>query len=152
MKRIHLTYLFLLAIIALGTVLRFYRITTVPPSLSHDETAITYNAYSILKTAKMNTGAFFLCCLNRLMIINCPAWSIAPYPQSQCSGLLLWGTVHLPFGIPHYSFGIPSHIRIIPYYPVSEGKRRMHALMPTHWPLHFLCYFAVAYQFLETII
>lgn len=40
----------LLLIIILGASLRFSKLTTVPPSLSHDETAIAYNAYSILKT------------------------------------------------------------------------------------------------------
>src|SRR3990167_10550251 len=56
MKR---THMLLFIILFLGTSLRFYRITTVPPSLSHDETAIAYNAYSILKTGKDEYGAPF---------------------------------------------------------------------------------------------
>ncbi len=56
MKR---THILLFVILLLGAVLRFYRLTTVPPSLSHDETAIAYNAYSILKTGKDEYGVPF---------------------------------------------------------------------------------------------
>lgn len=37
---------------------RFYKLTTVPPSLTIDEVAIGYNAYSILKTGKDEWGSF----------------------------------------------------------------------------------------------
>lgn len=56
MKRTHIYVLILFGILILGTFLRFYRITTVPPSLSHDETAIAYNAYSIALTGKDEYG------------------------------------------------------------------------------------------------
>lgn len=59
MKSQRMTYLLLFTILALGTFLRFTRITTVPPSLSHDEVAIAYNAYSILKTGKDEYGKTF---------------------------------------------------------------------------------------------
>lgn len=49
----------LLLIIILGATLRFYKLTTIPPALSHDETAIAYNAYSILKTGKDEYGKPF---------------------------------------------------------------------------------------------
>lgn len=52
MKTKHIYALILLCILSLGTFLRFFRLTQVPPSLSHDETAIAYNAYSLLKTGK----------------------------------------------------------------------------------------------------
>ena len=53
------TFFALLAILAIGTFFRFYRLTTVPPSISHDESAIAYNAYSILKTGKDEYGTPF---------------------------------------------------------------------------------------------
>lgn len=56
MNRTKQTFVALLVILALGTFLRFYHISTVPPSLSHDEVAIAYNAYSILKTGKDEYG------------------------------------------------------------------------------------------------
>ena len=49
---------FLLAIIILATVLRFYKLGQIPPSLDWDETAHGYNAYSLLKTARDEYGYF----------------------------------------------------------------------------------------------
>lgn len=52
-------WIFLLGVISIGGLLRFWNVTYVPPSLSHDEVAISYNAYSILKTGKDEYGAPF---------------------------------------------------------------------------------------------
>src|SRR3989344_1418432 len=52
-------FLPLLIILLIGVYLRFDRLTTIPPSLSHDETAIAYNAYSILTTGKDEYGKPF---------------------------------------------------------------------------------------------
>src|SRR3990167_3888287 len=46
----------ILAILVLATVLRFYKLGEVPPSLDWDETAHGYNAYSILKTGRDEYG------------------------------------------------------------------------------------------------
>jgi 4-amino-4-deoxy-L-arabinose transferase-like glycosyltransferase len=51
MRRIILFIIFIL-----GIFFRFYDLTINPPSLSHDEVAIGYNAYSILKTGKDEYG------------------------------------------------------------------------------------------------
>lgn len=51
-------FLILLFIFALSFFLRFYKLTSVPPSLNWDEVSIGYNAYSILKTAKDEWGQF----------------------------------------------------------------------------------------------
>ncbi len=47
------------SIIFLAAFLRFYTITQTPPSLSHDEVAIGYNAWSILQTGKDEYGASY---------------------------------------------------------------------------------------------
>jgi 4-amino-4-deoxy-L-arabinose transferase-like glycosyltransferase len=47
----------MLIILGIGIFLRFDRLTSIPPSLSHDESAIAYNAYSILKTGRDEYGA-----------------------------------------------------------------------------------------------
>lgn len=49
---------FLLAIVILAAVLRFYKLGQIPPSLDWDETAHGYNAYSILKTGRDEYGYF----------------------------------------------------------------------------------------------
>jgi len=48
----------LIFILALAAFLRFYQIANVPPSTQWDETAIGYNAYSILKTGRDEYGQF----------------------------------------------------------------------------------------------
>src|SRR3990172_12570314 len=48
----------LFLIIILTFVLRFYKVTNVPPSLNWDEVSIGYNAYSILKTGHDEWGEF----------------------------------------------------------------------------------------------
>ena len=45
-------YIFLVLIILLAFILRFYKVSEVPPSLNWDEVSIAYNAYSVLKTGK----------------------------------------------------------------------------------------------------
>jgi len=49
----------LLLILILASFLRFYRLGSNPPSLHWDETAIGYNAYSILKTGRDEYGKLF---------------------------------------------------------------------------------------------
>lgn len=56
MLKKHLVKILLVIIIALAFFLRFYKVTSIPPSLNWDETAIAYNAYSILKTGKDEWG------------------------------------------------------------------------------------------------
>ena len=50
--------LLLVGVVVLAFVLRFYRVTSDPPSLNWDETSIGYNAYSILKTGRDEWGQF----------------------------------------------------------------------------------------------
>lgn len=51
--------IYLILIVFLAVVLRFYKLGTIPPSLNWDETAHGYNAYSILKTGKDEYGYRF---------------------------------------------------------------------------------------------
>lgn len=51
--------LLLFIIISLAFFLRIYKVTTIPISLSWDEAAVGYNAYSILKTGKDEWGKAF---------------------------------------------------------------------------------------------
>ncbi len=54
------TQLFILiCIVAAGAFLRFFKITSIPAPVSHDEAAIAYNAYSLLKTGKDEYGIPF---------------------------------------------------------------------------------------------
>ena len=48
----------LVLILVISVVLRFFNLSSNPPSLNWDETSIGYNAYSILKTGKDEYGNF----------------------------------------------------------------------------------------------
>lgn len=48
----------LILVVILAFLLRFYKVTEIPPSLNWDEVAIGYNAYSILKTGKDEWSEF----------------------------------------------------------------------------------------------
>ncbi len=54
--RLNKNIITLLIILLIATMLRFYKLGTVPTSLNADEAAIGYNAYSILKTGKDEYG------------------------------------------------------------------------------------------------
>ena len=58
MKRLIVDHWLLIIIFLLAAFLRFYQLISVPPSLNWDETALGYNAYSILKTGKDEYGKF----------------------------------------------------------------------------------------------
>ncbi len=51
-------YLFLLGILLLGLILRFFLLGEIPVSMHRDEAFLGYNAYSILKTGKDLSGNF----------------------------------------------------------------------------------------------
>lgn len=52
------TRVFILLIVVIAFVLRFYKLGLIPPSLNWDETAHGYNAFSILKTGRDEYGYF----------------------------------------------------------------------------------------------
>ena len=54
-----LTFLLLALIIISAGVLRFYKLEQIPPSLSWDEAAVGYNAYSIANWGKDEWGNSF---------------------------------------------------------------------------------------------
>ncbi len=49
----------LVLVVLLAFFLRFYKVTSIPPSLNWDEVSIGYNAYSILKTGRDEWGVSF---------------------------------------------------------------------------------------------
>ncbi len=49
----------LLIVLILSFLLRFFRVTEIPPALNWDEISISYNAYSVLKTGRDEWGKLF---------------------------------------------------------------------------------------------
>jgi len=95
----------LLVITLLGVYLRFDRLTTIPPSLSHDETAIAYNAYSILKTTSDEYGKPFPILFRSFDDYKLPGMVYATIPF-----VALFGKGALAARLPSAIFGVLSII------------------------------------------
>lgn len=112
-------------IFGLGAYLRLDRLTTIPPSLSHDETAITYNAYSILKTGKDEYGTSLPLLFRSFDDYKLPGMVYATIP---------WVAI---FGLTEHSARIPSAIfgilAIIVMYGIAIEliRDKRWALVPT---------------------
>lgn len=94
-------YVWLIVILILGAWLRFSRLTTVPPSLSHDEVAIAYNAYSILKTGKDEYGKAFPVLFRSFDDYKLPGMVYTTVPF-----VLLFGRSELAARLPSAIFGV----------------------------------------------
>lgn len=105
-------------IIVIGFILRFWQLSSVPPSLSHDEVAIGYNAYSILKTGKDEYGTPFPMLFRSFDDYKLPGMVYATVPSVALFGLNEIG-VRFPSGF----FGSLSII--VFYFLVREllGKK-----------------------------
>ncbi len=98
-------FLLFFIILALGIYLRFDRLTIIPPSLSHDETAIAYNAYSILKTGKDEYGKPFPLLFRSFDDYKLPGMVYATAPM-----VAMFGLTELAARLPSAIFGILSII------------------------------------------
>lgn len=118
------TKIALLVIVLIGIYLRFTHLTTVPPSLSHDEVAIAYNAYSILKTGKDEYGKPFPILFRSFDDYKLPGMVYATIPA-----VALFGRTELAARLPSAIFGV---LAIIVMYGIAVellGKKM--ALFPT---------------------
>lgn len=105
------TILPFIIILLIGIYLRFDRLTTIPPSLSHDEVAIAYNAYSILKTGKDEYGAPF-----PLLFRSFDDYKLPGMVYSTVPFVALFGRSELAARLPSAIFGI---LAIVVMYGIS---------------------------------
>lgn len=80
-------YFILFMIVLFAGVLRFWNLSSVPPSLSHDEVAIGYNAYSILMTGKDEYGIRFPLLFKSFDDYKLPGMVYASVPSIKLFGL-----------------------------------------------------------------
>lgn len=80
-------YFFLFLIVVFAGMLRFWNLTGAPPSLSHDEVAIGYNAYSVLKTGKDEYGVSFPLLFKSFDDYKLPGMIYASIPSIKLFGL-----------------------------------------------------------------
>lgn len=81
----------LVLVILIGFFLRFFALADIPPSLSHDEVAIGYNAYSILKTGKDEYGTSFPVLFRSFDDYKLPGMVYATVPSIALFGLNEFG-------------------------------------------------------------
>lgn len=140
MKRNHIL---LFVILLLGTIFRFYHITLVPPSLSHDETAIAYNAYSILKTGRDEYGNSFPMLFKSFDDYKLPGMVYASIPAVAAFGTTAMGarftsaflgslTVLLVYLLTRELFSVSDKNRRYTLEPYALASAFFFAISPWH--------------------
>lgn len=127
MKKTWKSTLILLLILGVGIFLRLNQLTLIPPSLSHDETAIAYNAYSILKTGKDEYGIAYPLLFRSFDDYKLPGMVYATVPS-----VALFGLSELGARLPSAVLGILS---IVVMYGIAIellGNKRWLKLAKTH--------------------
>lgn len=127
----------LLGISILAIVLRFYLLGSVPNGLYQDETAIGYNAYSILETGKDEHGKSF-----PLYFKSFGDWKLPVYVYSVVPFVSMLGMTPLAVRLPSAIFGVLSVLAM--YFFVrrltkNEALSLLSAffLAITPWHLHY---------------
>lgn len=107
---------FLIVIVLLATILRFFRLGDVPNGLYQDETAIGYNAYSIIETGKDEYGKSYPLYFKSFGDQKLPVYIYTTTPFVKLFGLT-------PFAIrfPSALFGVLSVIAL--YFFIRDLSR-----------------------------
>ena len=92
---------FLLGILLLAAVLRFFALGTVPPSPDWDESSLGYNAYSILKTGKDEYGKFL-----PVVLRSFDDYKPALYVYFTIPSIIVFGLNTFAVRLPSALFGI----------------------------------------------
>lgn len=92
---------YFIAILVLAGFLRFYQLGDIPNGLYQDETAIGYNAYSILKTGKDEYGKTF-----PLYFQSFGDWKLPVYIYLTVPSVALFGLTAFAVRLPSAIFGV----------------------------------------------
>lgn len=113
----------LLAIVIFGFFLRIYNINQLPGALNPDEAALSYNAYSILKTGADEHGVFL-----PLSLQSFGDWKLPIYSYFEAISIGIFGMSKLSFRLPSILAGVTSIILI---YFISKRifKNRVIAIL-----------------------
>ncbi len=137
LKKFLKNYYLLILILCLAAFLRFYQIATVPPSTQWDETAIGYNAYSILKTGRDEYGNFL-----PLIFKSFGDYKPGLYVYLTVPSVLIFGLNELAVRIPSALAGIASVWLIYQVSLLLFKKKPLSlfisfALAMSPWAMHF---------------
>jgi 4-amino-4-deoxy-L-arabinose transferase-like glycosyltransferase len=138
LKKIKSLYLIsFILILVLAFILRFYALGKVPAGLYQDETAIGYNAYSIIKTGKDEYGKSFPLYFKSFGDYKLPVYIYATVPS-----ILVFGLTPFAVRFPSAFFGfltVPLLALLI--YEFTKNKKlaimSMLLLAITPWHLHY---------------
>lgn len=108
----------LLVVVALATVLRVYRLDSVPPALFGDEVDVGYQAYSILKTGKDLYGRFLPIYIKSLSEYRAPLYIYSTVPFVGIFGLNEWGA-----RMPAAFWGVVSIVALYFFAARLVGKK-----------------------------
>ena len=122
-KRSISRYIILIAIVALGFLLRIFKLGEVPVSLSWDEAAIGYNAYSIVQTGKDEYGTAW-----PLLFKSFNDYKLPGYVYSTALSIKLLGLSDFAVRLPSALFGT---LTILAFYFL------LRSLMLKEWQVLF---------------
>lgn len=122
--------LFLGIIISLAIFLRFWQLSEVPPSLSHDEVAIGYNAYSVLRTGKDEYGNFM-----PLLFRSFDDYKLPGMVYSTAVSVGIFGLNEFGVRFPSAFFGVLSVIFF--YLILKESLSKQYKYLPFIGSLFF---------------
>lgn len=133
------SFLLFILIICIAAFLRLYKLDSIPPGLSQDETSIGYNAYSILKTGKDEHGVPFPQNFKAFGEYKLPG-----YIYLSTVPIAILGTTPLAVRLPSALFGILTVVLM--FFLVKELFPRDNTTVPilstallavNPWHLHF---------------
>jgi 4-amino-4-deoxy-L-arabinose transferase-like glycosyltransferase len=125
MKNIKKSWILLIGILVIASVLRLYQIGSVPPSPDWDEAALGYNAYSVMTTGRDEYGKFM-----PIVLQSFDDYKPALYAYSIIPFIPLFGVDIISVRLPSALFGILTVLAT--YFLVHElFKRKSIALIVT---------------------
>jgi len=114
-----LNLIILVSSIAVGIYLRFDRLTSIPPSLSHDESAIAYSAYSLIQTGADEYGNRF-----PLLFKSFDDYKLPGMVYATMLPALVFGKTELTARLPSAVFGTLALIVMLGIAREVLGTRR----------------------------
>ena len=114
-------YRWLIFVVLIAAVLRFWQLGNIPPSLDWDEAALGYNAYSILKTGRDEYGVFLPMVLRSFDDYKPPLYAYLTIPAVAAFGLKPWA-VRLPSVIMGILAVIGTYFLVRELLKYSEQK------------------------------
>lgn len=131
----------MIGILVLAAIIRFWQLGTVPPSPDWDEASLGYNAYSILKTGRDEYGVWLPRVLRSFDDYKPPLYAYLAIPSVALFGLKLWA-VRLPSALAGVLaiFGTYLLVKILlekeKANPAANTLARLSALLLALSPWH----------------